>query len=81
MRTGGSFRAVFITGSGAIFAAGLGTAAEPLPSLAAAAIVPAAVIALAAGWIRLHPRRLRALGWSFAASNVMALVLLLAAFH
>jgi hypothetical protein len=79
IHTQGSFRPVFVAGSGAILVAGLAIVTETLPYLAASAIVPAAVIALAAGWIRLHPRRLRALGWSFAASNVLALVLLLAA--
>lgn len=54
-------------------------AAGILPPLAAAAIVPSAVITLTCGLLRAHPRHLRTVGWSFAASNVAAWAALLLA--
>lgn len=49
-----------------------------VPTLAAAAVLPAAIVALCFGALRIHPRYLRAMGWSLVASNVLALAALLA---
>jgi hypothetical protein len=75
----GSFRAIVIVGFVATLAAGLLALSRVVPPLVAIAIVPAALVALTVGWVGLHPRRLRALGWSFAASNLIALTALLSA--
>ncbi len=49
---------------------------DAVPALAAAAFLPATVIALAGSLAGIHPRHLRALGWSLVASNVFALAAL-----
>ncbi len=49
---------------------------DALPALAVAAILPATVITLACNLLGVHPRHLRALGWSLVASNVFALAAL-----
>jgi hypothetical protein len=79
IRAQGSFRAIIVEGFGAIISAALLALSGVFPPLAGAAIVPAALVAVTAGWIRIHPRNLRALGWSFAASNLIALAALLSA--
>jgi hypothetical protein len=48
-----------------------------LPVLAAAAILPAALITLACNLVGVHPRHLRKMGWSLVASNVIALAALI----
>ena len=52
--------------------------AAAVPTLAAVAVVPAAIVALVFGAFRIHPRHLRAMGWSLVASNVLALIGLIA---
>jgi hypothetical protein len=52
---------------------------DALPALAAAALLPAALITFACSLMGIHPRRLRTLGWSLVASNVIALAALVAA--
>jgi len=49
-----------------------------LPALVALAVVPTALVALAFGLARIHPRNLKRVGWSFVASNVLVLAALLA---
>ena len=52
---------------------------DAMPPLAAAATVPAALITFACSLMRIHPRRLRTLGWSLVASNVISLAALVIA--
>lgn len=52
---------------------------DAAPALAAAAVVPAAVITAACSFAGVHPRHLRALGWSLVGSNAIALAALVAA--
>jgi hypothetical protein len=62
-----------------VLLAGLGAAvAGPVAVLAGVAVVPGALLALAVAALRVHPRRLKRVGWSLAAANVVTLVLLLA---
>lgn len=49
-----------------------------LPTLAAVAVVPTALVALVFGLLGIHPRNLRRLGWSLVASNFAALAALIA---
>jgi hypothetical protein len=63
----------------AVVAAWVLTATEILPLLAGAAILPAALFAAACAWLQIHPRHLRKIGWSFAASNFISLACLLLA--
>ncbi len=49
-----------------------------LPTLAAVAVLPTALVALIFGLMGIHPRNLRRMGWSLVASNVVALVALIA---
>jgi hypothetical protein len=58
-----------------VLLAGLGAA---VAVLAGVAVVPGALLALAVAALRVHPRRLKRVGWSLAAANVVTLVLLLA---
>jgi hypothetical protein len=51
-----------------------------MPDLAAAALLPALVISAACGLRRVTARRLRTVGWAFAASDLFALWAILAAF-
>jgi hypothetical protein len=48
-----------------------------LPALAAAAVVPTALVALIFGVLGVHPRNLRRMGWSLVASNLAVLAALL----
>ncbi len=43
-----------------------------------AAIVPAALVALACVWLRVHPRHLRTLGWALVTCDLIALIMLTA---
>ncbi len=52
-----------------------------LPTLAAVAVVPTALVALIFGSLGIHPRNLRRMGWSLVASNVVALLALIAGFR
>jgi hypothetical protein len=52
---------------------------DAVPALAGAALLPAALITFACGFLGVHPRHLRTLGWSLVASNVIALVALVVA--
>ena len=49
-----------------------------VPLLTAVAFLPASFLALVVGLLGIHPRRLRAIGWSMVASNLLTLALLLA---
>jgi hypothetical protein len=77
----GSFLASLVGGVMGILAAIVITMAGALPVLAGAAIVPAALVALTCALARVHARQLRTLGWSLAASNVVALAALLSVFR
>jgi hypothetical protein len=48
-----------------------------MPALAAGAILPFVLVALACSVVRVHPRHLRAMGWSLVGSNVITLMALL----
>jgi YwiC-like protein len=61
----------------ALFAACLLIRADILPMLAAAAILPFVFLAVAIGLVHVHPRHLRAMGWSLVGSNVFTLIALL----
>jgi hypothetical protein len=50
--------------------------ADGVPALAAVAVVPTAVVALAFGLAGVHPRNLRRMGWSLVASNLAVLAAL-----
>jgi len=63
--------------AGALLASFLLTRANVLPVLAAAAILPFVLLAVAFSLVHVHPRHLRAMGWSLVGSNVIALVALL----
>ncbi|NIR44877.1 MAG: YwiC-like family protein [Gemmatimonadetes bacterium] len=52
-------------------------ARDDFPALAAIAVVPTALVALAFGLLRVHPRNLRRMGWSLVASNLAVLAALL----
>jgi hypothetical protein len=53
------------------------TRANVLPVLAAAAILPVVLLAVAFSIVHVHPRHLRAMGWSLVGSNVFTLIALL----
>ncbi len=72
-----SSHAIIALSLGAIFAAFLLIVTNTLPTLAAAAILPSALVALACGVLKVHPRHLRTMGWSLVASNFFALAALL----
>ncbi len=65
----------------AITAAFLLAFAGHLPTLAAVAVLPTALVALIVGLLGIHPRNLRRLGWSLVASNLAALAALIAGFR
>jgi hypothetical protein len=48
-------------------------------AVAGLALTPGGVFVLAVAALRVHPRRLKRVGWSLAAANVVTLVLLVAA--
>jgi hypothetical protein len=73
------FGPALLSSAAAVVAVSLLSAAGVLPVLAGAAVLPAALIAVACGMLRIHPRHLRAIGWSFAASNLLAFAALLLA--
>jgi len=59
---------------------GLGAAlAGWVPALVTGALLPGALLMLAVAALRVHPRRLKRVGWSLAAANVVTLVLLVTA--
>jgi hypothetical protein len=74
-----SFAFAAWSGPGVVLIGWLLSTAGFLPVLAAAAIVPTALIALTCSALRIHPRHLRRIGRSFAASNLLALAALIAA--
>lgn len=51
---------------------------DALPALAAAAVVPSALVALVCCILEVHPRHLRRMGWSLVAGDVVALAALVA---
>jgi hypothetical protein len=53
------------------------TRANVMPVLAAAAILPFVLLAVAFSIVHVHPRHLRAMGWSLVGSNVITLIALL----
>ena len=63
-------------GLAAILASSMLLLIDVLPVLAAAAILPAALITLGCNLAGVHPRHLRIMGWSLVASNVIALAAL-----
>lgn len=48
-----------------------------VPTLVALAVVPTALVALGLGLVRVHPRHLKRVGWTFVGSSTAVLVLLL----
>ena len=52
---------------------------DGVPALAAAALLPAALVTFACALMGVHPRHLRTLGWSLVASNLIALAVLVIA--
>jgi hypothetical protein len=50
-----------------------------VPANAALALLPAGAVTLFVGVVPIHPRRLKRVGWSLVAANVVALLLLLSA--
>jgi YwiC-like protein len=64
-------------GAVALLASFLLTRANVLPVLAAAAILPFVLLAVAFSLVHVHPRHLRAMGWSLVGSNVITLIALL----
>jgi hypothetical protein len=50
-----------------------------MPTLAAVAVIPSALVALTCGLLSVHPRHLRKMGWSLVASNFLTLAALLIA--
>lgn len=48
-----------------------------MPTLAAVAVIPSAIVALSCGLLSVHPRHLRKMGWSLVASNFLTLAALL----
>jgi hypothetical protein len=63
----------------AIGAAFLLSMTNTLPMLAAAAVLPSALISLSCSLFEVHPRNLRAMGWSMVTSNLIAFAALLVA--
>lgn len=61
----------------ALLASFLLVRANVLPVLAAAAILPFVLLAVAFSLIHVHPRHLRTMGWSLVGSNVITLIALL----
>jgi hypothetical protein len=61
----------------ALLASFLLTRANILPLLAAAAILPFVVLAVAFSIVHLHPRHLRAMGWSLVGCNLITLIALI----
>ncbi len=61
----------------ALLASFLLTRANVLPVLAATAIFPFVLLAVAFSIVHVHPRHLRAMGWSLVGSNVITLIALL----
>jgi YwiC-like protein len=53
------------------------TRANVMPVLAAAAILPFVLLAVAFSLVHVHPRHLRAMGWSLVGSNLITLIALL----
>jgi hypothetical protein len=49
-----------------------------LSMLAAAALLPSALISLSCSWFEVHPRNLRTMGWSLVTGNFIAFAALLA---
>jgi hypothetical protein len=62
---------------GAMLAAFFLILANLLPALAAAAILPFVLLAMTFSIAQIHPRHLRAMGWSLVGSNVITLIALL----
>lgn len=61
----------------ALLASLLLTRVNVLPLLAAAAIVPFVLLAVGFSIVHVHPRHLRAMGWSLVAGNLITLIALL----
>ena len=61
----------------ALLASFLLTRANVLPVLAATAIVPVVLLAIAFRLVHIHPRHPRAMGWSLVGSNVITLIVIL----
>ncbi|NIM51462.1 MAG: hypothetical protein GTN78_04310 [Gemmatimonadales bacterium] len=59
--------------------AALAAAAGAVPPAIVAALLPSSVVAVVFSVLRVHPRRLRIVGWSLVTGNVVTLVILLAA--
>jgi hypothetical protein len=57
----------------------LGAVVGPLPTTIGLAVLPTALVVLAAGALRTHPRHLKRVGWSLVAANTVTLTLVLVA--
>jgi len=66
-------------GAAALFGSFLLIRANILPLLAGAAIYPVVLLAVVFRYVQVHPRHLRAMGWSLVGSNVITLIALLVA--
>jgi hypothetical protein len=64
-----------ITVGAGLFAASV----YPVPTRAALTLVPAGAVALMVGLVHIHPRKLKTVGWTLVASNVIVLLLLITA--
>ncbi len=66
--------------AGLTAAAGAGLAAtEAVPVAVGLALLPAALFVLVVALLRVHPRKLRVVGWSVVGANILTLILLLLA--
>ena len=55
----------------------LGVVVGPLPTTSGLAVLPTALVVLAAGTLRTHPRHLKRVGWTLVAANAVTLTLVL----
>lgn len=79
MNPGWPSRAIVALPLAAMVAAFLLRMTTALPTLAAVAVLPSALVALACGLLGVHPRHLRRMGWSLVGSNFITLAALLVA--
>lgn len=70
-------RTIIVAGLAVVVAAFSFALTDALPILPAVAVLPAALVALGCGLLKIHPRHLRGLGWSLVACDLAALAVLL----
>jgi len=68
-----------VLGVGVVAGGLLGAAVWRVPTAVALAVLPSALVVLAATLLRPHPRRLKRIGWSLVGANAVTLALLLVA--